>query len=87
MTDSITVSAKDIQSDTIVAKDSVICCNPKWTTELNVSKITQRFDPTTNCRNCGAPLNKDRDCEYCGTKHQMKSEITMDRNGIKLSCG
>lgn len=20
-----------------------------------------------NCRNCGAPLNKNGDCEYCGT--------------------
>lgn len=21
-----------------------------------------------NCRNCGAPLNEEGNCEYCGTK-------------------
>lgn len=24
----------------------------------------------TNCKNCGAPLLKNGDCEYCGTKNQ-----------------
>ena len=40
-----------------------------------------------NCRNCGAPLNKYGDCEYCGTKKQMRSEIVMDATGIRISCG
>lgn len=36
-----------------------------------------------NCRNCGAPLTRDGDCEYCGTKRQQKMasriEMTADR--------
>lgn len=24
----------------------------------------------TNCKNCGAPLNKSK-CEYCGTEHSL----------------
>ena len=36
-----------------------------------------------NCRNCGAPLNKNGDCEYCGTVKQENLvrpylEITAD---------
>lgn len=35
-----------------------------------------------NCRNCGAPLNELGDCEYCGTKSQVKTgsyiELTAD---------
>ena len=33
-----------------------------------------------NCRNCGAPLNREGDCEYCGTKRQ-----NMARSGIMIS--
>ena len=35
-----------------------------------------------NCRNCGAPLNEQGDCEYCGTKSPRTGsswiEITAD---------
>lgn len=36
-----------------------------------------------NCRNCGAPLNKNGDCEYCGTVEHESGvcsymEITVD---------
>ena len=36
-----------------------------------------------NCRNCGAPLNKNGNCEYCGTVEQESGvcsymEITVD---------
>lgn len=33
-----------------------------------------------NCRNCGAPLNKRGDCEYCGTK----TDRTV-RGGIEIT--
>lgn len=36
-----------------------------------------------NCKNCGAPLTMDGDCEYCGTKRQRRMtsgiEMTVDR--------
>ena len=39
-----------------------------------------------NCRNCGAPLTRDGDCEYCGTRRQYKmtSGIEMTANRITL---
>lgn len=36
------------------------------------------FNPQTNCRNCGAPLNRYRNCEYCGTKFQVDDGIIVD---------
>ena len=33
-----------------------------------------------NCKNCGAPLNREGDCEYCGTKRQ-----NIARGGIEIS--
>ena len=33
-----------------------------------------------NCRNCGAPLNKRGDCEYCGTKGEKTA-----RSGIEIA--
>ena len=40
-----------------------------------------------NCRNCGAPLNRFGNCEYCGTVHQLRSEIVMTAGSIRFSCG
>lgn len=40
-------------------------------------------DEERNCRNCGAPLNGQGDCEYCGTKsrrvYSSRIEMTVDR--------
>lgn len=45
---------------------------------------SQRF----NCRNCGAPLNRFGDCEYCGTMMQARSnsvmELAPDRIMVKV---
>ena len=40
-----------------------------------------------NCRNCGAPLIVSGDCEYCGTKRQYHSSITITVDKIQFSCG
>ena len=59
------------------------------------------FNPQSNCRNCGAPLNRHRNCEYCGTPWQMddgilvdvpkinnrKSELVVTANEIRMSVG
>ena len=39
-----------------------------------------------NCRNCGAPLDKHGDCEYCGTKSpvQVRSRIEITADSIRL---
>ena len=56
------------------------------------------YNPQTNCRNCGAPLNRHRNCEYCGTPWQVddgiiadvpkipnrKSELIIDSTGIRM---
>lgn len=49
--------------------------------------IGKEFKPRTNCENCGAPLDEHKDCPYCGTKHQVMSEIIMTAECIILSCG
>ena len=36
----------------------------------------------TNCKNCGAPLMKNGDCEYCGTK-----AISQCRSGMEMTAG
>ena len=40
----------------------------------------------TNCKNCGAPLMKNGDCEYCGTKaiSQCRSGMEMTANAIRV---
>lgn len=38
-----------------------------------------------NCPNCGAPLDDDGCCKYCGSKRQLKSEIIIDATGIRFS--
>lgn len=43
----------------------------------------------TNCKNCGAPLNESRQCEYCGTNYQsqsIKSSMEITSNCIRLVC-
>lgn len=82
MTETITVSADDIISADL-STDCVHTTIKPQPTHVSFPA----FNATTNCRNCGAPLNRNRDCEYCGTKHQIKSEIVMDGHGIRMSCG
>lgn len=36
----------------------------------------------TNCKNCGAPLMKNGDCEYCGTK-----AVSQCRSGMEITAG
>lgn len=40
----------------------------------------------SNCKNCGAPLNPNGDCEYCGTKRQIRprSIIEVTASSIRL---
>ena len=40
-----------------------------------------------NCPNCGAPLNKDGHCEYCGSNRQPESKIVITAESITVSCG
>lgn len=37
----------------------------------------------TNCKNCGAPLNANGNCDYCGTKYKRISDFDM-RNANKI---
>ena len=39
----------------------------------------------TNCKNCGAPLDKFGNCEYCGTVKKGKSEIIMTADSIRIT--
>lgn len=32
----------------------------------------------TNCPNCGAPLQRDGTCEYCGTKARYANELDIN---------
>ena len=45
------------------------------------------FEPKTNCKNCGAPLDRNKDCPYCGTKRQMTSCINMTSDSISFYAG
>lgn len=38
----------------------------------------------TNCPNCGAPLQRDGTCEYCGTKARYANELDINMLG---KCG
>ena len=82
MTEKITISADDVISAGLLT-DHVRTAMEQSPTRVRIPT----FNPMTNCRNCGAPLNRNRDCEYCGTKHQAKAEIVMNSDGIRWSCG
>lgn len=42
----------------------------------------------SNCRNCGAPVEPGKICEYCGTPRPIpvKSAIRMTADSITLEC-
>ena len=47
------------------------------------------MDDGKNCRNCGAPLDENGDCEYCGTKSPRvyESSIEITGDSIRLYAG
>lgn len=47
------------------------------------------MEEVQNCRNCGAPLDKNGDCEYCGTRRQRRqgSQIEVTATSIRLWSG
>lgn len=40
----------------------------------------------TNCKNCGAPLLKNGDCEYCGTKAIEQCRSGLEITESKIRC-
>ena len=42
----------------------------------------------TNCPNCGAPLDKDAICAYCGTviRKKVKSGLVQTATEIRIIC-
>ena len=52
--------------------------------------LAQRFvsRPTLghNCRNCGAPLDRNGDCVFCGTVRQHHSSMVMTQDAIMFYC-
>ena len=85
VTDSITISAEDVNVQSSVIDSWSITCNQPISVRLNEDAFP--FKAQTNCRNCGAPLNEHRDCEYCGTKYQMRSGVYMDAANIGFFAG
>ena len=47
------------------------------------------MEEVQNCRNCGAPLDENGDCEYCGTRRQRKpsSGIEITATSIRFWSG
>ena len=81
----------------LYANDKLIDIVPDEDEELEVvsgrtstGELKQRFAslPTAghNCRNCGAPLDKNGDCVYCGTVRQHKSGVVMTSDSIMFYC-
>jgi len=44
------------------------------------------MEEVQNCRNCGAPLDENGDCEYCGTRRERRcrSRIEVTARSIRL---
>ena len=75
------INLKDIIADAVPAELCTISAAVQGATRVNYPRIPEL---KTNCRNCGAPLDKDRNCPYCGTKHQVQSGISMNADGISM---
>lgn len=41
----------------------------------------------SNCRNCGAPLEYNGDCSYCGTKRQYDLNMQVTESFIEITAG
>ena len=93
---SITIKADDINIQPVTYDCIMDYINQSTVAHINAMS----FSPQKNCRNCGAPLNRHRNCEYCGTKFQVdgeivadvpeikprKSELIIDSTGIRMIC-
>lgn len=45
--------------------------------DVDDSQNVERLAPMTNCPNCGAVLESDGTCEYCGTHVDISKEVTV----------
>lgn len=70
----ITITADDINIQPVSYDLIMNSINRSTIARINAPM----FSPQTNCRNCGAPLNRHRNCEYCGTPWQMDDGILVD---------
>ena len=94
---SITIKADDINLQPVTYDYIMNSINQDTVARIHAPV----FNPQTNCRNCGAPLNRHRNCEYCGTPWQVddgiivdvnekrtaKSELIVTANEIRMSVG
>ena len=80
---SITIAADDINLQPVSYDLIMNSINQSTIARINAPM----FNPQTNCRNCGAPLDRNKDCPYCGTKAQMRSGITMSSDSISFFAG
>ena len=71
---SITIAADDINLQPVTYDFIMNSINQDTVARIHAPV----FNPQTNCRNCGAPLNRYRNCEYCGTKFQVDDGIIVD---------
>ena len=71
---SITIKADDINIQPVSSDLIMNSINQSTIPRINAPM----FNPQTNCRNCGAPLNRHRNCEYCGTPWQVDDGIMVD---------
>lgn len=78
------INLKDITADAVPADLCTISAAVQGVTRVNYPGIPE---PKTNCRNCGAPLDSNKNCPYCGTKHQVHSGISMNADGISMWVG
>lgn len=99
MTGSLTISADRINIDDLYLRtqNAILFDTHAYVYAPEVKPLY----PQTNCRNCGAPLNRHRDCEYCGTPWQddgriivdppkignVKSELIVTGSEIRMSVG
>ena len=99
MSNSITISADHIN---LQPADYLYVTDFNQPTIAQISPLYMPLQTQQkNCRNCGAPLNRRRDCEYCGTKWQddggiivdppkvgnVKSELIVTGSEIRMSVG
>lgn len=71
---SITITADDLNLQPVSYDLIMNSINQSTVARINAPM----FNPQSNCRNCGAPLNRHRNCEYCGTPWQVDDGIMVD---------
>lgn len=80
---SITITADDINLQPVSYDLIMNSINQSTVARINAPM----FNPQTNCRNCGAPLNRNRNCEYCGTPWQVDDGIMVDTTRCRPTKG